>query len=36
MNRARKVASIERQLMKLKPGVRRKLLRLAYYLGRTR
>jgi hypothetical protein len=36
MTHARKVAAIERQLMKLKIGTRRRLLRLAYYVGMTR
>jgi len=33
LTHARKVAAIERQLMKLKIGTRRRLLRLAYYMG---
>jgi hypothetical protein len=36
MTHARKVRSIERQLMKLKLGTRRRLLRLAYFMGGTK
>jgi hypothetical protein len=36
LTHARKIAAIERQLMKLRPRTREKILRIAYYVGMTR